>query len=87
VINAAYQSVLFWDGRARSATLRSDHAGGRPKHAQVENLVIEPFVSPVEMGHAGRTWSDVVARVQAVRPLAIATGVPAVLAAFVGSNT
>ena len=40
-------------------------------NTQLENLIAEPPVDAVEMAHPGRTWADVVARVQGAEPLAL----------------
>lgn len=55
--------------------------------AALESQVLGPPVSDVEMAHAGRNWSDVAARVAAVKPLALAPTVPAALAAWIGERS
>lgn len=87
-INAAYAPQLFWDGRADRALL--DPATGDTvlfNGAALESQALAPPTSDVEMGHVGRTWADVAARVAASRPLAQATFVPADLAAWIGGRT
>ena len=87
-INAAYLTLLFWDGRASQvfkdpltqATVLA--AGGA-----LESQVLGPPVSDAEMGHTGRDWNDVAARVAAVKPLALSPAVPAALAAWIGGRS
>ena len=67
VINAAYSTLLFYDGRAHS----------------LEELALMPLLNPVEMGFFGRTEGDVVAKLRNARPLALASNLPARLATFV----
>jgi len=84
---AAYAPQLFWDGRAGGTFVDPDSglvllpAGGA-----LENQVLGPPLSSVEMGHAGRDWAAVTARLVAVEPLALARDLPpdvaAALAAF-----
>ncbi len=78
VINAAFAPELFWDGRAGSTFL--DPITGATvltTDAALESLVAEPFVNDTEMGHVGRTWHDVVARIEEVTPLAHSPSIPA----------
>ncbi|MEZ6021554.1 MAG: hypothetical protein R3F17_16085 [Planctomycetota bacterium] len=58
VINSAYQSEFFWDGRAAPRLPRSDHgrAGAVVGRRARKSLVAEPFISSIEMGSDGRTW-------------------------------
>ncbi len=88
VVNAAYLAELFWDGRARSPVFRDPitNAVVLADHAALENLVAQPPLNAIEMGHLGRSWSDVAARIAAVQPLALADAIPPALAAYVGSN-
>ncbi len=83
-IMSMFAPRLFWDGRA----------GGRFRDPQtnelliaqggaLENQVVGPIVSEVEMAHQQRDWDQVVAKLQTVRPLALASDLPADLAAVV----
>ncbi len=88
-INAAYAPNAFWDGRARgvfldplSPTDTVLRVGGA-----LENQATGPPVSSVEMGHSGRDWADVAARVAAVRPLALAAFIPSALEAWIAGRT
>ncbi len=76
-INAGYSNSLFWDGRATQVF--TDPISGSvvlPSGAALESQVLGPPVSSAEMGHAGRTWSDVAARVAESRPLALSPALP-----------
>jgi cytochrome c peroxidase len=56
-------------------------------NAALENLCLQPPLNPIEMGHQGRTWTDVATKIQNARPLALATNLPPRLQAFVqGQN-
>ncbi|MGE3277391.1 MAG: cytochrome-c peroxidase [Vicinamibacterales bacterium] len=84
VIDAAYARRLFGDGRA-SDRFRDPLTGTvvLPTDAALESQVIEPPVSELEMGHPGRDWADVAARVASARPLALASSVPGALAGWI----
>ncbi|MCA8947868.1 MAG: hypothetical protein KDE27_00095 [Planctomycetes bacterium] len=85
VVNAAYLAELFWDGRSNDGVFRDPLTGQvvLNGNAALENLIANPPLDSVEMGHPGRTWADVVSRVQSVAPLALASNLPAPLATFV----
>jgi len=87
VINAAYLTNLFYDGRASQGQfldpLTNQIVLTGP--CAIENLVAGPPVNNVEMAHAGRTWTEVANKIADARPLALASNVPARLQAFVGN--
>lgn len=87
VINAAYQPSLFYDGRAKRGEFRDPITNQVLLTGEValENAIKEPPLNPVEMGHAGRTWTDVATKIAAARPLALASNLPQRLATFVGN--
>ncbi len=88
VINAAYESVLFWDGRATDAF--TDPATGLvslPYSAALESQIAGPPVSDVEMSHIGRPWQAIATDIANLEPLALADQLPANLAAFVAGQT
>ncbi|MFK7741124.1 MAG: cytochrome-c peroxidase [Planctomycetota bacterium] len=89
VINAAYQTSLFWDGRTEDSVFRDPLTLQvvLTDNAQLENLIAAPPLNEIEMGHAGRSWSDVVAKVQNAQPLALASNLPAPLQAFVAGKS
>lgn len=88
-INAAYAPNAFWDGRARTVFLDpldlADtvlRVGGA-----LENQAAGPPVSSVEMGHSGRDWAGVAARVSSVTPLALAAFVPPALETWIADRS
>jgi cytochrome c peroxidase len=83
VIGAAFFNTQFWDTRALP-TFR-DLAGNvvLSEFASLETQAVEPILSSVEMGHEGRTWSDVTTKLARVRPLDLAVDLPPALARFV----
>jgi cytochrome c peroxidase len=87
MINAAFFDTLFWDGRA-DAAFEDPLTGGtvQPQRSALESQAAGPPVSDAEMGHAGRDWADVAARVAQSRPLDLLPALPADLAAFVGGS-
>jgi len=68
----------FWDGRASGTFVSPDDglvaiaSGGA-----LESQSMGPPVSAVEMGHIGRTWDEITAKLAGVRPLALARDLPA----------
>jgi cytochrome c peroxidase len=87
-INAAYAPELFWDGRAgpifrdpeTDATLIVN--GGA-----LEKQALAPPVSTAEMGHLGRSWTDVATRVAGAMPLMLASHVPTALSTWIDHRT
>ncbi|MEM9553085.1 MAG: cytochrome c peroxidase [Acidobacteriota bacterium] len=80
MINAAYSPELFWDGRAREEFVDPvTQAVILPEGGALENQALGPVVSTVEMAHSTRDLADVVARVGAIDPLALASHVPSAL--------
>ena len=87
-INAGYAPDLFWDGRAHSAFL--DPITGDTLlrlNAALESQAAGPPTSSVEMGHIGRDWNDVAARVASCTPLAQSPLVPTALAAWINGRS
>ncbi|MEZ5966149.1 MAG: cytochrome c peroxidase [Planctomycetota bacterium] len=88
VVNAAYAAELFVDGRAGGRFL--DPVSGAvvlPQHAALESQAAVPPVSEVEMAHFGRSWTEIAADLPRLRPLALASNVPAALQQFVAGQT
>jgi len=71
VINSGYHTHLQYDGSKQS----------------LEQLVPAPLFNIREMGHAGRTWNDVITRVTNAVPLVFASNLPPRLQAFVAPQT
>ena len=88
VIMAAYSPFQFWDGR-RNGTLLDPHTNQVviQNGASLENQVLEPPLSGVEMNHAGVNWTQIEQRLGRVKPLSLATNVPAALAAWLGQRS
>ena len=88
-INAAYAPNTFWDGRARTVFLDPLNLADTVLRVggALENQAAGPPVSSVEMGHTGRDWANVAARVAEVRPLALAAFVPAALETWIAGRT
>ncbi|HTR96707.1 MAG TPA: cytochrome c peroxidase [Candidatus Acidoferrales bacterium] len=87
-VNAAYDPLLFWDGRAGQVFL--DPVSGDTvltAGGALENQVLAPPVSTVEMGHIGRTWTDVASQVATAQPLALATHVPSDLTSWIAGRS
>lgn len=72
-----YSPEMFWDGRARNQFIDPDTgavaiaAGGA-----LENQVIGPPLSDVEMAHANMDWGQVVNKLYRSKPLNLATTLP-----------
>ncbi len=71
VINSGYHTHLQYDGSKQS----------------LEQLVPAPLFNTVEMGHAGRTWNDVITRVSNAVPLVLASNLPPRLQNFVAGQS
>ncbi len=87
-INAAYSNSLFWDGRATQVF--SDPISGAvvlPAGAALESQVLGPPVSSAEMGHNGRDWTNVAARVAVSKPLALSPAIPAGLKQWIDGRS
>lgn len=87
MINAAYAPLLFWDGRAGPGF--DDPVSGAvvlPQIGALEDQAAAPLVSAVEMAHLGANWSELVAGIGALEPLALASDLPADLAGFVAGK-
>lgn len=77
MINAAYFTDLFWDGRARSEFRDPlTNAVVIPAGGALESQAVGPPLSSVEMAHAGMDWSEIVQKLAVSRPLDLATGIP-----------
>lgn len=77
-INAAYAQDTFWDGRARSQFI--DPETGQVAIANgggLESQVVGPPMNSVEMAHDGMNWPELTAKLARVRPLDLATNIPA----------
>ncbi len=81
-INAAYAIDAFWDGRARSQFV--DPQTGQVAIANggaLESQSVNPPASSVEMAHQGIDWTQIIAKLNRVNPLDLATSIPPDVAA------
>lgn len=87
VINSAYPSALFWDGRATGTF--TDPVSGQvvlATGAALESQAAGPPTSDVEMAHAGRDWAAVATRLEHAVPLALSPSVPADLTTWIAGR-
>ena len=88
VVNAAYATDLFVDGRAHDVLIDpSTNTVVLPAHAALEQQALDPPVSDVEMSHLGRSWNDIANELPNVVPLRLATSLPPPLQQFVAGQT
>jgi cytochrome c peroxidase len=75
---ALWAPVLFWDGRA-SSEFRDPLTGSVviAMGGALESQIIATLANPTEMAKAGQQWAEVTGKLERVRPLALATGLPA----------
>lgn len=96
-LDAMLPSRLFWDGRAEcskpacpsnSAFEDPDAPGTFAIKAggALENQVIGPPLSPVEMACEGASWSSLHQKLSKAKPLALAHAVPQDLAGFIAAQ-
>lgn len=86
-LDAGYGRELFWDGRAGDVLVDPlDGSIVLDSGAALEAQALAPILSPVEMGHAGRTWEDVLERLAESPPLALASEVPTPLADWIAGR-
>jgi cytochrome c peroxidase len=86
-INAAFAQDLFWDGRATSEF--TDPESGTVAivtGGALESQIVGPPLSDVEMAHSSRNWSQITAKLESARPLALATNLTADQAAAIAAH-
>jgi cytochrome c peroxidase len=87
VVNAAYASELFGDGRVDDVLVDPlDGAVILAAGAALENQVLGPPLSSVEMSHVGADWDDIVARLRSATPLVLSPAVPPPLATWIAGR-
>ncbi len=86
--DAAYPNRLFWDGRA-TPVFRDPLTNQiiLQNGAALESQVLGPPVNSTEMSHSGRNWQEVADRIANVKPLALASNVPAGLQNWIDGRT
>ncbi len=87
MIDAAFFTDLFWDGRARSQFVNPvsgvvEIASG----GALESQAVGPPVSDVEMAHENRNWAQIEEKISKVKPLRLATNFPADIVAALAVN-
>ncbi len=77
VINAAYPLELFWDGRANDVLIdpETDEVV-LPGFAALENQVLGPPLSDIEMAHSDRDWPSIAEKLAHARPMALGSDLP-----------
>jgi cytochrome c peroxidase len=86
-LTAAYFPELFWDGRAGGQFIDPEtNTVAIPSGGALESQAVEPILAGNEMSHDGRLWGDVVTKLQSVRPMALATNLPADMAAAIAGG-
>jgi cytochrome c peroxidase len=87
VFGALWAQAVFWDGRA-SAEFRDPLTGlvVIATGATLESQIIETLANPTEMAKPGQQWAEVTDKLERVRPLALATNLPADLAAAIAEH-
>lgn len=76
-LTGVFADELFWDGRAGDALV--DPVSGDvviAAGAALETQALGPILSSAEMAKSGRTWDDVVGKLERVTPLALAADLP-----------
>jgi len=83
---ALWAPALFWDGRA-GGTFRDPLTGEVviAEGGALETQALEPLLNSAEMAKSGRTWSDVTGKLPSAVPLALASDLPADVAAAIAS--
>ncbi|MCA8943437.1 MAG: hypothetical protein KDB80_12815 [Planctomycetes bacterium] len=88
VINAAFQTVFFADGRVHSGFFR-DPITRTPvltSGAHLENLIVEPPINESEMAHIDRTWVDIENRLVQIVPLELSPQLSSDLQAWIAGR-
>lgn len=88
VLMAVYAPETLWDGT--QPEVFADPETGEvllPSGAALESQALVPLKLDREMGHEGREWSDILGRIAAVKPLALAEDVPADLVTWIAGRS
>lgn len=88
VVNAAYATTLYWDGRAAPNFV--DPLTGLPVvtgGAALESQAVAPPLSDVEMGHENQNWNEITTRLAVATPLRLSPSVPATLATWIAGRS
>jgi cytochrome c peroxidase len=83
-LTAAWFPEMFWDGRARTSFVDPDTGVTTiPTGGALENQALGPIVAADEMAHDGRMLAAAVGKLATVRPMALATNLPADMASAI----
>ncbi|MFT7620340.1 MAG: cytochrome c peroxidase [Planctomycetota bacterium] len=87
MIDSAFYTDLFWDGRASSEFVNPvsgvvEIASG----GALESQAVGPPLSNVEMSHENRAWASIESKLSTVKPLRLATNLPADIVAALAVN-
>lgn len=86
-LTAAWFPELFWDGRARGNFVDPEtNQQTIPVGGALESQALGPILAGSEMAHDNRLWSEVTTKLLAARPMALATNLPADMAAAVANG-
>jgi cytochrome c peroxidase len=87
-LTAGWFQELFWDGRARGNFVDPDTGvTAIPAGGALENQALAPLLDHGEMAHDARTLAQVVAKLEAAKPMALATNLPADMATAIAGGT
>ncbi len=86
-VMAMFAPETFWDGRA-GATFTDPLTGELliTNGGALENQAIGPPTSDSEMSHQGRSWEHIIEKLNASRPMALASDLPADMDAVVSAG-
>ncbi len=86
-VNAGYAPQLFWDGRASGTftdpetnTIAIQNGGA------LESQAVGPLLNTTEMAHSGFDWAMLKTRLETLRPLDLATNIPADVSSVLASK-
>ncbi|MHC4380624.1 MAG: cytochrome-c peroxidase, partial [Planctomycetota bacterium] len=88
IFAALYAPETFWDGRG-SDILFDPETGllAIPSGAGLESQALAPILNTSEMAHQGRDWDQVTAKLEQVRPMALATDLPPDVASALATDS
>ncbi len=87
--SAWFPGALFWDGRA-TGQFTDPQTGAViiPFGGALESQSVGPILASDEMAHDGRTWNDVISKLNTVVPLQLASNLPSdLVSALQGANS
>lgn len=84
---AAWFPELFWDGRARTNFVDPvTNVTLIPTGGALENQALAPLLANDEMAHDARTFANVTQKLATAKPMALATNLPADMAAAIAGG-